>query len=126
MAKVQKFKVNIKNAPLRVVFQTLVSAFGIVVIQTRSLMFDMLPNTESKHCSPIEIIYWRRLIIENLTIQLNCCLFAEAIQSRHSLLACTCGENSSVSCSRNIIIVQGKLLSCRKQARHFAQKTFYI
>ena len=89
-------------------------------------MFDVLPITESKHCSPIEIISWRRLIIENSIIQLNYCLFVEAIQSRHLLLACTCRENSSVSCSRNIIIVQGKLLSLRKQARHFAQKTFYI
>ena len=55
--------------------KTLFSAFGILVIKTWSFMFDMLPITESKHCSPIEIIYWRRLIIENhdSTIQLNCC-----------------------------------------------------
>jgi len=42
MAKVQKFKVRLKNDPMRIIFSTLFSVFGIVVIQTRSFVFDIL------------------------------------------------------------------------------------
>ena len=86
-------------------------------------MFDMLPITESKHCSPIEINLLASIHHRNFDHSAKVLLVVEAIQSRHSLLVCTCGKNSSVSCSRNIIIVQGKLLAGKTFC---AEKVSYI
>ena len=52
-----------KNDPMRVIFLTLFSVFGIVVIQTRSFLFDILLHYWVKTLFPHWYkISWRRLI----------------------------------------------------------------
>ena len=112
MAKVQKFKVNLKDASLRVLLFQFSSRRLELGDITRLLSQNTIPRSK-------EIIMASQLSQRKFEHSAKLLLVCRG--NRKSpfapVVACSCGVNtcSSVSCSRNII-VRGKLLSFQKQA----------